>query len=218
MKYIVGIPYVNRLDLLQKAVESIKPYWEHTVIIDNSDGRDLKGHELSSKVQIYEPPVPLTFTQSMNYIIRLAEEKECEVWMYMHCDAEAHEGTPEALLTIVENTIKEGRKWGVIFTLYDTLAAYSMEAQKEIGYFDTIIRDYFADTDYYRRMNLAGFELISTPLSNKMNHVGSASIHSDSNRAFITTITFPQSEAYYIAKWGGPRTQEKYNTPFNHPK
>jgi GT2 family glycosyltransferase len=215
MKYIVGIPYVNRLDLLKKAIESIKPYWDHTLIIDNSDDRDLRGHELSSKVRIYEPPVPLTFTQSMNYIIRLAEERGCDIWMYMHSDAEAHEGTPEALLTIVDSLLKEGRKWGAVFTLGDTLAAYSMLAQKEIGYFDTIIRDYFADTDYYRRMNLAGYELVPTPLFDKMNHFQSATINSDIMRAFINTITYPQAQAYYELKWGGPHTLEKYKTPFN---
>jgi GT2 family glycosyltransferase len=215
MKYIVGIPYVNRLDLLQKAIESIKPYWDHTLIIDNSDDRDLRGHDLSSKVRIYEPPVPLTFTQSMNYIIRLAEERGCDIWMYMHSDAEAHEGTPETFLSIVESLLKEDRKWAVALTLGDTLAAYNMEAQKEIGYYDTIIRDYFADTDYYYRMELAGYERVFTPLSEKMSHFQSATINSDIRRAFINTITYPQAQAYYELKWGGPHTFEKYKTPFN---
>ncbi|MDT7604355.1 MAG: hypothetical protein QOF61_2352, partial [Acidobacteriota bacterium] len=35
MKYIHGIPYVNRPDLLALAVESVRPLWANTVIIDN---------------------------------------------------------------------------------------------------------------------------------------------------------------------------------------
>lgn len=217
MKYIIGIPYVNRPDLLEQAVRSIEPFWPHTVIIDNSESRDLCGHELASLVQIYEPPVPLTFTQSMNYIIRLAEDRNCDVWMYMHSDAEAHKGTPEAFLSIIETIELEGRQWGVLYTLYNTLAAYSMKAQKVIGCFDTVIRDYFADNDYYYRMKLAGFECINTPLRDKMTHHnnGSSSIKFDKNLALRNSITYPQAEIYYQLKWGGNPGNEKFKTPFN---
>lgn len=70
MNFIVGIPYVNRPDLLQRAVDSIKPYWPNTVIIDNSEQQELRNHDISSKVEVFIPPVPLTFTQSMNFIIK----------------------------------------------------------------------------------------------------------------------------------------------------
>lgn len=93
MRYIVGIPYVNRLDLLNRAVASIRPYWPHTYVLDNSANSELKGHALSGLVNIIHPPVPLTFTQSMNWFQRIAAEQGADAVMYMHTDAEAHPGT-----------------------------------------------------------------------------------------------------------------------------
>jgi GT2 family glycosyltransferase len=217
MNFIVGIPYVNRPDLLERAVDSIKPYWPNTVIIDNSEHQDLRNHDISSKVQVFIPPVPLTFTQSMNFIIKKAIENNCDVWMYMHSDAEAHPGVAEAFLETIKKIQDEGRKWGVIYTYYDTLAAYNVNAQKELGEFDTIFRDYHSDVDYYHRMDVLGYERINTEFGDKIIHHngGSSSVKSDPKRLKLTQATFSLFAEYYQKKWGGPGGKEKYKTPFN---
>lgn len=216
MKYLIGIPYVNRPDLLKLAVNSIKTYWPHAIIIDNSDRQDLHGEkDLPSDIPVYKPSVPLTFSQSMNLLQHVALERQCEVVMFMHNDAEANEETPEKLLTLLEQLIQcEDRKWGAVFTNYDTLAAFHMQALTAVGKWDTILPQYYADNDYYRRIRLAGYEIINTELA-VTHHNVSSTIKSDPARLYINGITFPLYKRYYEKKWGGEPGKETFSTPFN---
>ncbi|MBN3523154.1 glycosyltransferase family 2 protein [Paenibacillus apiarius] len=216
MRYIVGIPYVNRKDLLYRAIDSIRPYWGNTFVLDNSAERELK-HDtgLSRSVTVYEPPVPLTFTQSMNWFQRVAAEREADAVFYMHNDAEAHPGTPEAFLGVLEDLLSSGRKWGLALTNFDALAAYNMEAVRAAGPWDTIFSSYFADIDYHRRLRLAGYDEVFTGLP--VEHHGSSTRKSDSRFNFIVDTTWPLYERYYELKWGGKMAQETYLTPFNLP-
>ncbi|WP_028546802.1 glycosyltransferase family 2 protein [Paenibacillus taiwanensis] len=216
MQYIVGIPYVNRIDLLRRAIQSIPLYWENTVVLDNSPERALQ-HQvwLSELVTVYTPPVPLTFTQSMNWFQRLAGEKEADAVFYMHNDAEAYPGTPEAFLHALDELEASGKKWGLALTNFDALAAYNMNAIHEVGGWDTVFSSYFADIDYHRRLRLAGYEEVFTGLP--VEHHGSSTRKSDTNVNFIVDTTWPLYERYYELKWGGKMAQETYLTPFNHP-
>lgn len=214
MRYIVGIPYVNRLDLLNRAVASIRPYWPHTYVLDNSANSELKGHAgLSELVNVIHPPVPLTFTQSMNWFQRIAAEQGADAVMYMHTDAEAHSGTPEAFLRVLTDLKQSGRKWGLALTNFDALAAYNMEAVRAAGPWDTVFSSYFADIDYHRRLRLAGYEEIFTGLP--VDHHESSSRKSDPRLNFLIDSTWPLYERYYELKWGGRMAQETYSTPFN---
>ena len=215
MKYLAGIPYVDRIDLLRLALDSIKAYWCDTVIIDNSDRHDLREQTFSQRLSVLEPIVPLTFSQSMNALQRLALEKRCDVLIVMHNDGEAEPGTPEKLLLVVENAIKQGRRWGVAFTNYDVLAAFHMPAVQKVGAWDTNLPQYFSDNDYYRRMRLTGYETLETYLG--VRHNASSTIKSDPQRLFVNSITFPLFAEYYRKKWGGDPRRETYETPFNKP-
>jgi hypothetical protein len=74
---------------------------------------------------------------------------------------------------------------------------------------------YFSDCDYYRRVQLAGFELLET--GRPVVHVdqGSNTLRSDPRREFLNRITFPLYAAYYAMKWGGRPGREKFALPFN---
>lgn len=215
MKYMIGIGYANRPDLLEQALYSIRPYWDHTVIIDNSENYDLRKESfIPSQVSVYEAPVSLSFTQTMNLMQRLAMKENCDVLMFMHNDGEAEAGVPEKFLNILEEYFRSGKKWGVAFTHYDVLVAFNMEAIKEVGQWDTNLPQYFSDNDYYRRVRLAGYETPATGLS-VLHHNGSSTIKSDPYRNFINGITFPLYAKYYSAKWGGEPNREIYDSPFN---
>lgn len=219
MKYLLGIPYVNRPDLLREALNSVKPFWPYTLLIDNSLQRELStnlgaSNFLPPGVKVYQPSVPLTFSQSMNLLQDLAKEQQCDAILYMHNDAAAQPGTPEAFLSILESLVNDpNKKWGVLFTNYDTLAAYNVEAARVVGRWDTTFPDYFSDNDYYRRLKLAGYELVESNLA--VSHHGSSTINSNESLAFKTSVTFPLYQLYYQTKWGGPTGKEKFQTPFN---
>lgn len=212
MKYLLGIPFTNREDLLRRAVASVQRMWPYTLIVDNSDS----GLDTSFwPAEITVPQVPLTFSQSMNLLQRVAAKRACEVLCYMHNDAEAGAGTPERFLAILEEAVAFRPRWGVAFTHYDTLAAFNMAMVREIGPWDTILPQYFSDNDYYRRVTVAGWEVIETGLPVTHMEGGSRTINSDAHRRFLNSVTFPLYERYYAVKWGGRPGRETYDRPFN---
>lgn len=200
MKYLVGIGYKNRLDLLEGAVNSIKPYWPNTVVIDNSDACDLRhAPSISSHVTVYEPPIPLTFPQKLNYLLERAKKESCDVLIWMHADAEPEKGVPEAFLQLIEEVNKKEDKWGVIFTNYDSFCAINIETTKDVDGFDPVFYQYFSDNDYYWRIYSAGYKIIQTDLP-VVHHVSSV-IKADSYYHHITSVTFPLYESYLFNKW-----------------
>ncbi|MBD0381609.1 glycosyltransferase family 2 protein [Paenibacillus sedimenti] len=214
MKYIVGIGYANRLDLLHKAVDSIKPYWPHTIVVDNSDLQDLREeHELRNKVNIFEPPVPLSATQIFNYLLKRGMREGCDAVLFMHHDAEPHEGTPEKFLEILESWQARGDKWGVALTQYDILCAFNLKAVKEVGWWDTVMPNFFADSEYYRRMRMAGYSVIWTHLP--VTHHRGQTTKSDPYRLRVFRSSITIHHDYYLAKWGGTTDKEVFTTPFN---
>jgi hypothetical protein len=212
MRFLLGIPVVSRTDLLIRALESVQALWPHTLVVDNSE---LSLVPEAWPVPVLRPSVPLTFAQTMNLLSRLAVEQECDAMLFMHDDAEAVRDTAERLVTMVAAAVRAERRWGVAFTRYDCLAAVSTRMIREVGEWDTVLPQYFCDCDYYRRVQLAGFELIETGLPVEHIDQGSNTVRSDPRREFLNRITFPLYAAYYVRKWGGRPGQEKFVLPFN---
>lgn len=222
MKYIVGIPYANGFDLLRDAIDSIKTYWDNLVLIDNSDSRELEIQNFGKDFLLIEPIVPLTVTQSHNTLISIANEKACDFYMFMHHDAVANDGTPEKLLELIQQLFETKRNWGAVLTSaqagphIDLLAAYNMEAIRNIGLYDTVIHDYFSDCDYYRRMILKGYEMIHSRLKLTHQNGGSNTLkNSDHLIKMIHHQKFVLYRQYYTAKWGGEPGKECYTVPFH---
>jgi hypothetical protein len=216
MKFFIAMGYVNRQDLLQTAIRSIEPLWPYLTIIDNSESRELRHADwLTSIARVYEPPVPLNFCQMMNLLQRMGIQQGCEVVMFMHNDAEAHDGVPLQFLSMLEQFQATGRKWGVAFTSYDILVAFNMEAVQAVGLWDTNLPSYFTDCDYYWRMKHSPYEVIETGLPVTHHNAGGSTHKSDLYRSKINVSTFPLYEQFYIKKWGGSWFHEKYQSPFN---
>jgi predicted O-methyltransferase YrrM len=133
----------------------------------------------------------------------------------MHNDAEAGAGTPERLLICIEEAIAAEQRWGAFFTAYDAFAAFNMAMVCEVGQWDTTLPQYFADIDYYRRVRLAGYEIIDTGLEVIHHNNASSTLKSDPRLRLLNGITFPLYERYYSAKWGGLPGGEAYDRPFN---
>lgn len=215
MKYIVAIPCVNRIDLLREAIDSIKPFWDSLVLIDNTVGRELSKQSFGKAFSIIEPIVPLTHSQTMNAVIRIAAEKSCDFFIAMHNDALADSGTPDKLLESIYQLFDTKRNWGMVFTHYDILCVFNTETVLNVGLWDTVFPLYFADNDYYRRIRLKGYETVESGLSVFHQNGGSNTIRSDSMLGFINGKTFNIYKEYYISKWGGEPGRERYTVPFN---
>jgi GT2 family glycosyltransferase len=212
MRYLLGVPVVTRTDLLKRALDSVRELWPDTLVIDNSESGLVPQ---AWPVPILRPPVSLTFAQTMNMLSRLAVEQECDAVLFMHDDAEAGRDTPARLVAIVGEAVTSGRRWGVAFTRYDCLAALSTRMIRDVGEWDTVLPQYFSDCDYYRRVRLAGFDVIETGLPVVHIDHGSNTARSDPRREFLNRITLPLYAMYYARKWGGQPGHERFDLPFN---
>ncbi len=210
--YRVFVPFVNRPDLLHKAVESLDDVKDYLTVIDNSViDQEYPWENLNS--QTFRPKVPYTFSQTMNLILKMTREANAKICVFMHSDAEAGPGTVMALISQARKLMVEGKKWGVLFTNYDALAAFNVDAFEDIGGWDTVLTQYYSDNDSYRRLKLNGWECIDTGLPVK--HEPSQTIKSDPKLNFINGVTFPLYGFYYEQKHGGPPGKEKFDRPFN---
>ena len=208
--YAAVMTYVNRPDLLERAVASMSDIAENLTIIDNSDdGIDLR----FPPAKYLRPTCPLFFTQAINYALLDAKRRGCSFLLRQHSDAMAHPGVCLALVELARKLTAEGRKWGVIFTNYDTLGAFNLDLLEDVGLWDTVLPAYFSDNDYWRRVTLAGYEIVRTGF--EVDHEGSAVIRSDARLGFLNEVTFPLYHQYYLAKWGGAPGSETFNAPFN---
>jgi hypothetical protein len=109
--------------------------------------------------------------------------------------------------------IREGRKWGTLFSAYDALAAFNTEAFREVGGWDTLLEWYASDCDMYRRVKLAGYELVESNLPVK--HEPSQTLNADPEIKRRVDLMFPFREYYYEQKWAGKPGRERFSTPFN---
>ncbi|MDB5056006.1 MAG: hypothetical protein JWM44_4056 [Bacilli bacterium] len=215
MKYLAAIAHVNRPDLTKRAIQSVKPYWNHLTVIDNSSSRELKDVDLGAPgSKLYVPPVSYSFSQTMNLLHRFGAEQEADVILFMHNDAEAHQGTAEKFLKNVESLQNKGSKWGAAFTNYHTLVAFNMKAVRKVGPWDIILPHYHADKDYYRRMHLSGYELVETRLGVTHHDNGGNTLKADSPYKFRHDILLPLYGKYYAKKWGGKPGAELFSKPF----
>jgi hypothetical protein len=208
---VLGIPFVNRPDLLRAAVNSVQTLWPNALIVDNSEAGLLDDEW---PLQILRPTVPLSFTQTMNCLLQVARSRACDALLFIHNDAEAEGDTAQRLASLVTEAVESGRHWGVFFTHYDAFAAINTAMSGDVGDWDTVFPQYFADNDFYRRVRLANYDVIDTGLPVRHNNA-SNTIRSDPRRLFVNNVTFPLYERYYSIKWGGPPGYEVYSRPFN---
>lgn len=200
------IPYVNRPDLLERAVASIPAVNGIEVVVINNSGGMLE----SGAFKILTPPSPRTFTETQNLMLNLAKMQDAPFYFFMHSDAEAGNGT---VCRLFEMARLENRNWGVIFTSFDALAAFNTAAFNEVCGWDERFTWYHSDTDIYRRLRLAGYELLESNLP--VHHEPSQTLKADPEISRKVAEGFAERVRLYAEKWGGPAGSEKFLTPFN---
>lgn len=212
------IPYFNNLSLLEAAWNSVRRVEGiRRVVIDNSKAGTLwrNGDRFIARTNIIRLSVSLHFGTTTHWMFSEAKRSGNSFWLVMHSDAAAGEGSVKQLIYSAEKAIEQERKWGVIFTNYDALAAYNTEAYEAVGGWDVNIPTYCGDTDLFRRLRLAGYETVETDIP--CEHFGSGSIRSDEKTRFLNDITAAYAHDYYIKKWGALPPDETFTVPFDRP-
>jgi len=213
LDHLTYIPYVNRPDLLDRAVASIQALWPSLVVIDQSaDGLNSADHPWIKNIAgvFRAPGRSMTFTEMMNWAQAEACERGVDYLIFMHNDAECVGDVSWEILDCARTHIAAG----VIFTYYDAFAVFNVRAVRDIGPWDESFRWYFSDNDYYRRMKLRGWDYHNFG-GDRVIHHGSQTQRSDPAVSADVGAGWRWHEDHYRHKWGGPPNCEIYTIPYN---
>jgi Methyltransferase domain len=213
LDHLTYIPYVNRPEFLDRAVGSIPDLWGSLVVIDQSaNGLNFDSYAWSNSVAgVFRSPFGnMTFTQMMNWAQAEAYERCAEYLVFMHNDTECLERVALQVL----NCARTRPHAGVIFTYYDAFAVFKVHAIRDVGPWDETFRWYFADNDYYRRMQLRNWDRWTFG-DRQIIHYTSETQRSDPAVSADVSAGWPWHEDHYRHKWGGLPGSEVYTVPYN---
>lgn len=207
MKLIVGIPTINRADLLNEALERYFEDFKGTeiFIVDNGN-QDIITRE--KQFAIYRPERNLGVAGSWNVIMDYAYKTEATHVLILNDDIVLGRAEYEIKLLINQNPNIP------FFTSLQNWCSFilSVDAWKQLGNFDeTFFPAYFEDNDYCYRMRLAGMERISTSFLTPYIYRNSMTIAKEPS----LNNSFNNNKEYYAKKWGGYVGEETFKTPFN---
>lgn len=213
---VLGIPVINRMDLLAKCVMSIDHPVGRLVIVDNSplgDAYDAiqaaverKSH-LIDTVFVTEPPANLGFAASVNLVITTNQHEPW--WCIANADTEFGPGDLANLAAEME---KPGPRWVGVTDW--RLFGLNFECVEKVGLWDPNFHPAFVeDVDYDYRCHLSGVPYYQIP--GTTTHLTSTSL-TEPRYNNANNRSYPANVRYYARKWGGAlRGHETFTTPFN---
>ncbi|HXO21401.1 MAG TPA: glycosyltransferase [Thermoanaerobaculia bacterium] len=215
----LGIPVLNRLDLLGRCLDYVDQPGEIVVVNNNSVepafGAGLARLAARRGFEVQNQERNLGVAASWNLLIRTAMARGHSMVVIGSNDTFLFPGSLQTVLTMDKGeaeVIWHIRGWN--FFVFDTRAV------ERVGWFDeNFYPAYDEDEDYAYRCDLAGAVRSWSELESVgAKHLGSQTIRSDAEYARLNRFTHQQWNArYYFAKWGGPPQAEVHRSPFGRP-
>jgi hypothetical protein len=228
-KIFVGIPVLNRFDLLDAAIASLD-YPELELFIVNNNTVDataqVQFEQLRQKYNFdsFSPRFNLGVAASWNRIITTAWSHGYEFVYIGSNDTTLGSGT---LRAVVEMEKPEPECLWLLHGF--NFWCFRLAAIPRVGLVDeNFMPAYFEDNDFHRRVTLAGLETVhlhATAFEHNgrlvpavsANHLGSQTIAADAEYAAHNGNTFNNwNAAHYTLKWGGGPGGEQFVTPYNY--
>lgn len=207
IKLIVGIPTINRADLLNEALLSYYEDFPNTEIVICDNGNQQNIITRDHKIVVYRPNQNLGVSGSWNMIMDYASQVKATHVLMLNDDI--YLGKSEYSIKAFINVAKSGFICGLKNWCAFIL---SLETYNKVGAFDEkFFPAYFEDNDYFRRMSLLGVNMKFDDFLNPFLYRNSMTIEKDPN----LNSGFEKNRQYYISKWGGEPNQETFQKPFN---
>lgn len=224
----------NRPDYLERMLHSIDYPVEKLVICLNAVTAEIA--ESADRIRkdfpgviIHNPgfnqpkPVNLGFSGGWNYFLR---NHMADWLLVVGNDAQFHPGQLQKLSEYYERHKNDSPAMGVVNTSMGWhVHGITRHGLNVLGYLDeNMYPCYYDDCDHDYRHTLAQRAgLVSYPVEGEcqihVHHEGSATSRNlPPEKAERMAKAFERNMEYYIRKWGGPQTQEKFTHPFNNPK
>ena len=230
-KVLIGVPILNRPDLLERLSNSLKvcrnigKYKFDICIVNNSVNNseiddvieymryDFNGNKNVSTI-VFNNNENKGVSASWNQIINVFQNDD-----YTHLIVCGNDVSPDPMFV---DTMVDFEKLYVDGAMYFGNAGHNAwminkNFKEELYNFDeNFFPAYFEDNDVSYRIKLLGLKQYDVPNAFVNNDNGSQTINSDPHYRSACATTFEMNKAYYIEKWGGVPGQEKFKTPFNN--
>jgi glycosyltransferase involved in cell wall biosynthesis len=214
-KIFLGIPVLNRIDLLERCLEHVDHPAE--IVVVNNNWHDptfnaaLTALAERRRLEVWRPERNLGVARSWNLIVRLGMGRGYDRIFIGSNDTFLH---PGALRTVLAAEPKENELiWHIHFWNFFAL---HVRAIRRVGWFDeNFYPAYKEDQDFRYRYGLAGLRRIKgEELGVGADHLGSQTIFSDPEYLARNGETLRWNVPYYVAKWGGDAGAETFTSPF----
>ena len=207
MKLIIGIPTLNRADLLNEALDKYLEDFKDTdiFIVDNGNQSIITREE---KFAIYRPAENLGVAKSWNMIMDYADKVEATHVLMLNDDIYLGRTEHEIKMIMRNNENAD------FMNSFQNWCSYilTVDIWKKAGKFDEeFFPAYFEDNSFDYKMSLINAKKTWTSFLDPFTYRNSMTIAKDptlNNR-------FAQNRAMYIDMWGGLPTEERYVTKFN---
>jgi GT2 family glycosyltransferase len=216
-RIFIGMPVLNRLDLLDHCIGAIDYPAEILVVNNNSVDVTFK-QEIDQLAELRKFTVlhqkrNLGVAASWNLIIRTALAHGHE-WIFIGSnDTVLHSGSLKAAVEF-----KKEKEFGVWHLHAFNFFLLHRATVERVGWFDeNFYPAYKEDQDYCYRCHIATMRRLPGMPGCRADHVGSATIRSDARYAARNQETHAWNARYYQMKWGGDAGSEKFEHPFNNP-
>jgi len=206
--FAIGIPTLNRFDLLQRALVFYKLDFPNIKIYIVDNGSQ------NIKNQVADMPNVVLMEQTENLGVAQSWNLLCnEIFKNHDYALILNDDIYLGVKTWEIHSILENYKSDFYVTTQDWCAfILPKKTFKKVGDFDSkFFPAYYEDNDYHYRMKLLGMKYLQTPYINP--HIYRASMTIEKNpelRKFIQ-----DNKDYYEKKWGGLPSKETFKKPFN---
>lgn len=205
-KFAIGIPTINRYDLLK---ESLLKYLNNDFVdieifvVDN-------GHQkidiVHKNLFVFESEKNLGVSASWNLLLE-AIFTDHDYAFIINDDIYLGSNTAQ-----IENLLSSTKEDFYVAQVNWCAFIMPKTTFESVGYFDTnFFPAYYEDNDMHYRMKLKGMSYYPTQIITPVVFRNSMTIEKDPS----LNKGFDDLKTYYIKKWGGIPTEEKYTTPFN---
>lgn len=208
IKVGLGIPTINRLDLLQEALEVYRALWfnNSVYILDN-------GHQNIPQASWYNLEISKNnkgVAESWNWLIQHLFDDGCTHAVIMNDDI-VFDKSPQTIEEFIQK-ISAGFYKGSRITEDWSVFVIAKSTFELIGPFsDLFYPAYFEDNDYEYRMKLADTLMVTTNFLDPVIFRNSQSIAKNPE----LNVNFMNNAQKYKEKWGGPPRSETFKTPYN---
>lgn len=218
-KLIIGIPTLNRADLLERCMRSLLcqlDKFDKIIVVDN--GKQTIPYSNLNQVELISNPENAGVCKSWNQIIESAFHKHKADWILMLNDDIAF--NQRQLSSSIHPIIEHHHdKWLLVSPFYWSVWAMSKDGAKHLSYepnkwFDEkMFPGYYGDNDMQWRIENLNRSKFVTGVSLFTPEICDSSMSLKSAPELHRKVA--ESGQYYFQKWGGGPSMEKFKVAFN---